>query len=716
VADKTLTILINAKDQVSGPVGRIQNRLGGLKSAFGTIAKVGAGAMIGLGGAAIAAGAGIVKLASDAAKLEPIERDFTRLAESIGETTDAMLGGMREASYGMVADADLMESANRLISMGLAGSAEEASNLTRMAVRLGESMGKGPTEAMEEFALMMANQSIPRLDTFGISAGKVRGRINELMAANKALSREEAFAIAVREEGAKSLERIGEGGQGAAADMARLQASFKNIKDQVGKAFIPVLAALLEPLGDLAQEYGPRVIEWAERFSGWLERSGIPALRSFVVGLSDIFKTLISYIVDVGLAGGPLDDWLAELPEPIQNITHFVGEMMAKFVKFGKVAIPIVLDFGQKASAWLGENVPKAMAVISGFWTGTLKPALEALASYWNETLQPALAIAATWLGENVPVAMEAISTFWAGTLRPAIEEIVAWLGENVPVAMEAISTFWEQTLRPALEIAATWFGENLPVAMEAITTFWNETLRPTVEKIAMWLGENIPIAMQAISDFWHGTLQPALSDLWDWLSTYLFPAVEALSRVVKELVRIGFEALYIMLTEKVIPFLKDTWEWLSEKLKPATDTLKEAVGPLSGVLETFAGVLETVQGWLEGLTTWANNAAAALANVKLLQGNPLKPGSPSPLERSLRGIANAAHDATAAIGSMALPTGGLGGFGGLAPAGVGGAGGRDRTIIIAPFSLDPRQYTDARGATRYHAIAELLKGLEESL
>ena len=44
-------------------------------------------------------------------------------------------------------------------------------------------MGNGATESMENFALMLANQSILRLDSFGISSGKVTARIEELMSA-----------------------------------------------------------------------------------------------------------------------------------------------------------------------------------------------------------------------------------------------------------------------------------------------------------------------------------------------------------------------------------------------------------------------------------------------------------------------------------------------------------------------------------------------------
>jgi hypothetical protein len=109
----------------------------------------------------------------------------------------------------MVTDIELMSANSRFLSMGLADSADEAANLSRIAVTLGGAMGKEAGPAMEEFALLMANQSIPRLDTFGISAGKVRQRIKDLQAATPGLSRETAFMTATMEEAAVAMEKVG---------------------------------------------------------------------------------------------------------------------------------------------------------------------------------------------------------------------------------------------------------------------------------------------------------------------------------------------------------------------------------------------------------------------------------------------------------------------------------------------------------------------------
>jgi hypothetical protein len=160
---------------------------------------------------------------------------FERLAESVGESSQSMLDSMREATAGMVSDTDLMQSTSRLLAMGLATTADEAAKLNETAVLLGSAMGKGPTEAMEEFALLLANTSIPRLDTFGISAGKVRTRIKELRDETPGLTRETAFMQATMEQAAISAEKLG--GKLEPDPYSKTQAEIENLTDEL-KVFV----------------------------------------------------------------------------------------------------------------------------------------------------------------------------------------------------------------------------------------------------------------------------------------------------------------------------------------------------------------------------------------------------------------------------------------------------------------------------------------------
>jgi len=169
-----LKLILSMKDDMSkemkGPIKALKG-LGKAAIAVGKVAVTGLGAAT---GAALA-------LAASSADVAQVRLAFGNLTESIGETEESMLSQLRPATMGVVSDFQLMKSGAQLISMGLVDSAESAAKMSEMAVTLGAAMGTDATESMESFALMLANQSIPRLDTFGISSGKVRTRINELM-------------------------------------------------------------------------------------------------------------------------------------------------------------------------------------------------------------------------------------------------------------------------------------------------------------------------------------------------------------------------------------------------------------------------------------------------------------------------------------------------------------------------------------------------------
>jgi len=218
----------------------------------------------GLGVGLVAAGAVVktfkTQVLDVGASIETASNTFSNLSASIGTTSDAMLSELRPATRGMVSDFDLMTANNRFMSMGLATSATEAAKLSEVATQLGTAMGKDAGDAMEEFALLMANQSIPRLDTFGISAGKVRERIAELTTGVNAMDSETAFMTATMEQAELTMAKVGEQGADTASSMARLSTAFSNVvdpaKQKIAERWEPIfggLANVIDTLGERSE-------------------------------------------------------------------------------------------------------------------------------------------------------------------------------------------------------------------------------------------------------------------------------------------------------------------------------------------------------------------------------------------------------------------------------------------------------------------------------
>lgn len=364
-----VAIVVTAKDKASKTLGGI----GGSLQKLGKVAAVaGAAGVAALGGIAL----GATKLAVDAAKLEPTRVTFDNLSKSIGSTADAMLKKLRPAAMGIVSDADLMQAANKLMAMGLAETEEEAAKLTEMATTLGMAMGEDATVSMENFALMLANQSIPRLDSFGISSGKVRERILELMEADKSLTRETAFMTAVMEQGEAAMEKVGDISGTSAVTMAQFGATMDNLKMVVGEALLPVLKVFLDTvliplagrLQDLigvvqdrlapafeafASEQAPRVSEFFARLKDLFMTYVIPAVETLV----GLWWGMVTALADLGTKLGEtlipkieeLWGWMQDNLAPIfkEFIDEFGPQLMEALEEVGEEAEELATIFNE---------------------------------------------------------------------------------------------------------------------------------------------------------------------------------------------------------------------------------------------------------------------------------------------------------------------------------------------------------------------------------
>lgn len=128
---------------------------------------------------------------------------------------------------------------------------------------------------------------------------------------------------------------------------------------------------------------------------------------------------------------------------------------------------------------------------------------------------------------------------------------------------------------------AAAWLISDLIPALQQFAKWAGENVVPAIKDIAKWLGENVV---------------PVVKDVAKWIGTTLVPA------------------------------LKDLWDWLGVKLPPAINAIK---GAFEGISRAISGVI----GWI-------GTMIEKLKAIKLPDW--LTPGSPTPFEIGLVGIARA--------------------------------------------------------------------------
>jgi len=162
------------------------------------------------------------------------------------ELAAANLDAMKIATRGAMSETEMMAVASRMLQMGLVDSADGLGKMTEMATRLGSAMGMEAGPAMENWNLMIANQSIPRLDSYGISGAKVRQRIIELQAATEGMSREQAFMTATMEEGEAAMARLGPATDDAMLSFERAKATAEDLKTEFAEGLAPAAATVLD--------------------------------------------------------------------------------------------------------------------------------------------------------------------------------------------------------------------------------------------------------------------------------------------------------------------------------------------------------------------------------------------------------------------------------------------------------------------------------------
>lgn len=170
----------------------------------------------------------------EGAQLITTTERFGKLAAQIDTTADALLGKMRTATKGMIADAELMASASGIVSLRLADNEEQVVRLSTVVGTLGWDM--------QQVILTFANLSTMRLDALGLSVEEVKTKQKELEA--QGYSTAAAFKEAVIQAGEM---RLGVGGVSELEEaVKRLEAQVVNASNAFKEQFATGIAEALD--------------------------------------------------------------------------------------------------------------------------------------------------------------------------------------------------------------------------------------------------------------------------------------------------------------------------------------------------------------------------------------------------------------------------------------------------------------------------------------
>lgn len=259
MADEKLRIIISAKDQASKALGSVGNALSGIGKAAG------AGAAVFLGATATM-GAGLAKLAIDAAPLEGIQGAFAGIATGSGQSSAALLSALTTASAGMISNRDLMTSYNQaaqLVGVTFANQLPDAMGyLSKVSAATGTDMGF----MLDSLVKGVGRLSPMILDNLGIqvSLEQATARAAEMFGVETdALTKTQIQAgmmDVVLAQLAANTANMPEVAGTAAAGFAAIGTSMQNLKDSIGLQLLPVMQPFLTTLTSIATTYGPQVV------------------------------------------------------------------------------------------------------------------------------------------------------------------------------------------------------------------------------------------------------------------------------------------------------------------------------------------------------------------------------------------------------------------------------------------------------------------------
>jgi hypothetical protein len=636
MAKSELEIIIGLTDKTKGP-------LGGLTKNLRNIGKIAGG--VALGGV-VALGAGVAKLASEAI---PAASDLAEAINAVNvvfeDNADTILkwgktaaetAGLSQAEFAQMA----AQTGAMLQNFGLDAetAADQTIDLAQRAADMASIFNTDVDQALTAIQAGLRGEADP-LEKFGVSLSAVAVKAKALELGLEGADGElSATALTTARLALlfEQTDKIAGDFVNTSGDFANAQrvakAQLENFMASIGKLALPILSKLFKFVSGTLLPSMQNMFNLLVTgdFTGGI--FGLTEDHPFINALFRIREILLG----VGEAFSNFFGFIRQGSDLLSSLTRLVYDLATAFGATSEDAIGMantfydivaaviefkdrVIEFLQPIIDWVANNVTlKDVLIALGIAIASVViPAVISLLA----TLLPiiavgaALILAVTLIRKAWETDWGGIRTFlvdvWDNTIKPNLELLRKWLAVNLPIAIKKLKEFWENVLRPALE------------------TFWGwiqSTVFPLLQTLWDWLAKNVPAAIQTLADFWSNVLWPAIEAIWKFLTDDMMPVWVALGELLQVTVVKAIEILTGIWENALKPALQDIWKNIQEKIIPVFQNMSNSVGGVSGAIKT--------------VVDWIQRLIEKIRNLKLPDW--MKPGSPSPWEMSLRGVADA--------------------------------------------------------------------------
>lgn len=623
--------LAGARSKVEGALKGVQDlgklALGGLAAG---VAAVG-GALATIGPAAVGAAS---DLSESMSKANVVFGDSIKAVDSFAATSAASFGIAKQTAYEATGTFG-----NLFVTMGLGK--KQASNMSVDVVKLAADLASfnnlNPEEVLDKLRAGLVGETEPlrslgvnltadAIEAKAMAMGLAKTTSKTVIAADAA----EKLSIAQAKHG-EVLKKYGANSLQARESAMRLASAEAAVKGKVVSSTEELTPAMK------AQAAYALIMEQTKTAQGDFARTSD--------GLANTQRILQATFKDISTEiGGALLPLVLGMAQSVQPI---VNELMPKLRDILKQVEPAAKLVGDSLSVFVGsliagmDPLDAFRALLFKLLPSDIYNALMDIVGGVRDfisSIQPIIDQVTAWIGQNVTLqdVLMGLGAAIATVVVPAIISIVATAAPIVAafIAVVAVAALLRQA-----------WTENWGGIRDTLTAFWEGTAKPALEALRGWLSVNVPAAIQTLSNFWNNTLLPALNAVWSFLNTYVIPGWTAVANLLTAVVGKAVEALAGLWKNVLQPALQSLVDFHNRTFGPIFKELGENMLPK--VSKAFSDIGSIIKVAIDKF----NELAGSIRGLTLPKW--LQPGSPTPLELGLAGIAGAADRASDSIGSM---------------------------------------------------------------
>lgn len=341
-------------------------------------------------------------------------------------------------------------------------------------------------------------------------------------------------------------------------------------------------------------------------------RSEFELAKEQAIGIKDSFAPLEPLAAGIGMAFGGI---------AVGGIITFVARLIGSITPIGALIAAGSLLYQAYSTNFMG------VADIANGLFSTLMGGASGIDTAWNTVLLPA---------------MQNVSTFFTTEVIPVFSDIAT---ASIPLVMSAgnlLASLFTNVIVPAASLLWSVFRD---VGVPLLTGL----VIPVITTLFNVLADYVLPVFKTFYTFLSDTLLP-------FIKGSIVPLIEAFAKVVGEVLRLAWEAIILI--------FQTTMKELGKLGESITGVIDYLFGPgsmdaaIASVSSKLNDVIKLVGNFWDGLSRlksvindvirWLNDLAETLSKIHV--PDVLNPGSPTPFEIGLRGIAGAIADLVSAI------------------------------------------------------------------